>query len=124
MPAEFSTFNVDEHDTLELVNGIGESVVAYLSSVHPGVFVSEEAQRQFEGGEADAVMMARRMIEKIGGASSVEDVEAVESRLEQASRAGDEAASEYLNGPWRPLKAVLLRRLGRQVAKGVVLARS
>jgi hypothetical protein len=115
LPEEFSTFQVGELETLELVNGVGESIVAYLNSVYPGVFVDEEAQRSLEADEpaSETFMMARKMIAKIGDTSSVEDVAAVESLLERVSKAGDEAASDYLNGPWQSLKAVLLRRVGR-----------
>lgn len=115
LPEEFSTFHVGELETLELVNGVGESVVAYLNSVYPGVFVDEEAKRSFEADEpaSETFMMARKMIAKIGDTSSAEDVAAVESLLERVSKSGDEAASEYLNGPWQSLKAVLLRRIGR-----------
>lgn len=115
LPKEFSTFRVDELDTLELVNVIGESVVSYLNSMHFGVFVEEETRDDFEvdGAGPGTFMMIRKMISKIGDTSSIEDVAAIESLLEQVSKAGDEAASEYLDGPWQSLKAVLLRRIGR-----------
>lgn len=116
LPKEFSTFRVGELDTLELVNGIGESVVAYLNSVHSGVFIDEETQGRFEVDEpaSETFVTARKMIAKIGDSSSVEDVAAVESLLERVSKAGDEAASDYLNGPWQSLKTILLRRIGRR----------
>jgi hypothetical protein len=97
---------------------IGIAVASFLHARHSSRFKVVEATS--EGGTEDEdeennskFDEAHLLMGQLNASSKVDDIEAIDLLLKQASQEGDEEASKFLNDTWSDLRDIFVRRLSR-----------
>lgn len=110
----------------DLAKELGIALLAFLQATYsqPYLIVGDSDSpsdrgsgnaRDREQDDEVAVLFddARAMINRLGGTSSVADLEAIDILLATAAQQGDVGAQDYLVKTWPDLRAVFARRLAR-----------